>query len=1198
MTKSLIKNTFREIRNTKARFFSIMLIIALGVGFFAGIKSTAPSMYRLAEDYYRDNNLMDYRIVSTVGFDKKDVEAISETDGVTDVMPSYCCEVLETAENGGEIIHLMALPKEDGKNKELNKVVLKKGRLPKKTGEIAIENGVFSDVKYTLGDTVELSPTAGDTDVREELTTLKYKIVGIVESPLYISYQRGTTTVGDGKIDQYMYIPRENFSLQRYTELYVKTKASDNYSAFSDTYEKEIDKFTSVLKDKGNVQCDDFSINVIGKAEKDLQDAKNKYRTEHSNAYGKLAEGKKKLQTAQSEFNRKIKNGENKLKTTLEKIEKGEQDLAFAKDKYYSEIAQAEIKINDSQEKIDKANIEYKEAKKKFDKEIKKAQSKIDKGWDSYNSAYDEFKNNQEPQLVERIQLLERTIELFETDYNDLPDTITKKDIKNIKKILENMDEQDLSNLTELLNSEIDIESDFGDTGESLSQIVSEMSTQDMEESWSNLATKYLPQAKKSLKELKSQYSKALSKFKQSESKIEKAQSVLDEKKNSGEEKLNKAKNEIDSGKEKVAAAKKELETQKNNGYNKIVKAEEKLSNAKSQYNSGTKELKKQKTAGEKRLKTALANYKKQKTNADKKFAQARQKIKEAQRELDSINQPQWYIFNRDDNPGYSTFSQNADRLDAVASVFPVFFLLVAVLVCVTTMTRLIEEKRTEIGTFKALGYSNFSIIMKFVIYSLFAGLIGSGIGIAAGIFTMPYIIYNAYKIMFYIGDITLVPHIPSIIIGVCAAVVCTTMVSVIVCVGSLKQKPAATMRPKAPKAGKRIFLEHIKPLWGHMNFTAKLTSRNLLRYKSRLSMTVIGVAGCCALIVAAFGLLNSFEPLTHDQFEKIYKYNTIVVAKDKGTKRDLKGITDIVSQDSNVKAYSLAVQEEAQVNFKGEKKDDGVYLEVIEDSENIESIVSLHRRKDKKKLNLTDTGVLINEKLSEEMGIAVGDYIKISSDSGKSEVKVQGIYEQYINNFIYMTPALYKNLYGNEAKYNMVDVVLGDTSEKAENSFSQRCLDDSRIVAVSYTNSMLNDFRNMLNSLNMVVLVMIVCAAALAFVVLYNLTNINIAERVREIATFKVLGFYNKETAAFIYIENIVLTLLGIGIGLVMGNFLTGFIVQTVEVDNIMFGRDIFVSSYLYAMGLTMLFSLLVLFVMKFKIKAVDMVESLKSVE
>lgn len=1139
MTKSLLKNTFREIKNTKARFISIMAIIALGVGFFAGIKATVPSMYSLAENYYKEQNLMDYRLVSTVGFDKKDIKAVAKIEGVSSVMPSYFCDAQTKAENGGNVIRLIAVPEKYGDNSEQNLLVLKEGKMPEKPNEILVEHDSISGTKYKVGDKITFSKEAGDSDLSEQLDCLEYTVVGTVNSPLYISYQRGTTNIGNGKISEYMYLNQKSFKSERYTELYVKADFSESCSALSDAYEDNAESLSKKLESTANAQCEVFGKDVIQKAKNELEDSKTKYSDEKTKAEKQLSDAKNKIESSQKEFDKKIAFAQSELNSAKAKIDSGKSELESSKNEYRTKISSAESEINKQETQLKNAQTEYEKSKADFESQILSAQEKIDSGKAEYETSYNKFKNTQEIQLL-------AGIEQAQTSVDSLKAAIAVETNPDVLVVL---------------NAQLE-------------------------------------QVQQTLDNLNSQYSQVILQFEESKAKLDTAQAELDAKKAEGQTQLDSALAKIESGKAALKSGKSRLETQKAQGYNKLVEAENSLNTAQSQYDNGVKELEKQKNEGQQKLDDAQKEYNKEKSTADEKFAEAEEKIKDAQKELDKLSSPEWYFFTRNDNPGYSTFSQNADKLDAVASVFPVFFLLVAVLVCVTTMTRLIEEKRTEIATLKALGYSNISIITKFVIYALIAAILGSVIGTVLGVFSLPFIIYNAYKIMFYIGDISLVLHIPSIVLGIAAAVLCTTVVSIAVCMRSLAHKPAEAMRPKAPKPGKRILLEYITPLWKCFSFTAKLTARNLFRYKSRLCMTVIGVAGCTALIVAAFGLLNSFDPLTKDQFETIYKYDAVIIPKEGGAEEELSYLTADVEGKDNVTGFMLSSQEDATVEFNGQLKDESTYLAVVQNPDELDTIISLHTRKGDEKLTLTDDGVLINEKLSEEFGIKVGDTIKISGEFGDSEAKVCGIFEQYLYNYIYMTPTLYSSLYGKNPSYNMLNVKLEDNSQSAQEAFSSEVLTDNRITAVSFIATSLEDFKNMLNSLNLVVLVMITCAAALAFVVLYNLTNINIAERVREIATFKVLGFNNRETSSFIYKENIVLTLLGIVVGLVLGVFLTSFIVQTVEIDNIMFGREIHPISFIYAAGFTMLFSLLVNAVMSFKIKAVNMVESLKSVE
>ncbi len=1034
-----------------------MAIIALGVGFFAGIKATAPSMYQLAETYYREKRLMDFRLVSTVGFAEEDIQAVAETEGVQSVMPSYFCDVMTTADDGGDIVRLIALPKAYQGSRTLNTLTVNEGRSVRRSGEIITESIEFANARHKIGATVTFAPLAGDNKLADLLNVSEFKIVGKAESPLYISYQRGTTTIGDGKIDEYMYISAEDFKLPRYTELYVKAAFSDEVSAFSDDYTEQAAQMKERLEALSHEREAAFVTEVIPNAEQELANGKAEFEAKRGEAESKLGDALDELNAGEEQYNTAIKEAEDKLAAAKEQLDSGEAALEAGEDDYAAGIAAGEQLLAEGAAQLAEGAAQLEAGK----------------------------------------ALLAEQLQAYQGD-----DAQTKTTRDTVDAV--------------------------GSTQTAAGQA------------------------------------------------------------------------QLFAGQAQLAAGKAEMLVQSLSGQLQLGAARQQLSAGKQQYEAGTELLKEQKKTGAQELADAREQYQKARDQADKEFADAEQKIKDGEAALKKLRdmKSEWYVFDRAANPGYSTFGQNADRLDAVASVFPLFFLLVAVLVCVTTMTRLIEEKRTEIATLKALGYGSGSIVLKYVIYSLTAAVAGSAVGIFAGINTLPFIIYDAYRIMFYIGNIELVPHMPSIVLGTLAAVVCTTAVSVIVCAKSLHVKPAQAMRPKAPKPGKRILLERIAPLWKHMNFTAKLTARNLFRYKVRMCMTVIGVAGCTALIVAAFGLLDSFQPLTHAQFNEIFKYDAVVIPKKEGTAQELGYLKASADKTGRVQNTLLALREDVTVRFGSKTSAEYTYISVPETADMPEDMLSLHTRADKTPLTLSDDGVLLNEKLASDFGIREGDRILLDAKNGSVSVRVDGIYEQYIYSYVYMSPQCYKTLFGKAPVFNMLQVTLTDKESATADAFSAAMLTDERIVAVSYMNQNVEDFRNMLNSLNMVVVVMVVCAAALAFVVLYNLTNINIAERQREIATFKVLGFFNRETSRFITIENIVLTLFGIAAGLALGILLTNFIIRTVEVDNVMFGRDIYPPSFLYAAGMTMGFSLLVNAVMSFKIKAVNMVESLKSVE
>lgn len=1139
MTKSLLKNTFREIKNTKARFISIMAIIALGVGFFAGIKATVPSMYNLAESYCNTQNLMNFRLVSTVGFTDEDINAVKSTNGVSDVMPSYFCDIQTTAETGGNNVRLIAVPKKYKDNSELNQLVLKEGRLPKNKNEIVVEAESISAGKYKIGDKIEFSNIAGKTDVTTQINSLEYTVVGKVNSPLYISYQRGTTTIGNGKIKEFMYAPCENFAFERYTELYVRSNSLQKYETFSDEYKTASEGLSKTLETTANARCEVFNTDVIDKAKSDLDKAKSDFKTQKADAQNKLNSAKTEIENGQKTLDSEVKKAQQTLDNAKKQIENGTSEFEYSKANAEQKLAKAKTELAKKETELQNGFKEYNSSKKEFENKISSAQAEIDLNKADYNKAYGEFKNVQEPYLLSSIEQTKGKI----------------------------------AELNEALKSETDPDK------------IAELSYQ-------------LAFANGTLNELQTTYNSAVQKLDESKAQLDHAQNELNTQKQENEQKLKSSLAQLNFGKAELEKAKQELAIQEQNGKAQISSAEQELKTAQAKYDEGVSALNTKKSDGQNKLNKATAEYEKSKKDADKKFADAQRKIDDAQEKLDNLSSPTWYVFDRNKNPGFSTFSQNADRLGAVATVFPLFFLLVAILVCVTTMTRLIEEKRTEIATLKALGYGNFSIVLKFAIYSSLAGILGSIIGIAIGVLTLPFIIYNAYKIMYYIGDISLLLDTKSIILGISAAVLCTIAVTVFVCLKSLHSKPAQAMRPKAPKPGKRILLEQITPLWKRLSFTSKLTTRNLFRYKSRLCMTVIGVAGCTALIVAAFGLHDSFDKMTYDQFYTIYKYNAVVVPSEANTEQNLSYLEQEARKNGNIKDCMLTTQQELVIDFNGKQKTEDTYLAVMQRPDEVSNIISLHNRLSQEEYPLTDDGVLINEKLSDDLGIKNGDTIKLTLDEKTVETKVCGIYEQYVHNYVYMTPTLYKSLFGKEVKYQVLDIAFTDYSQQTTEKFSTEMLKHDDITAVVFTDSSIEDFKNMLKSLNMVVAVMIICAALLALVVLYNLTNINIAERKREIATFKVLGFNNQETSRFIYRENFVLLIIGIVLGLILGIFLSGFIVRTVEVDNVMFGRDIHLISFVYATLLTLVFSTLVSISTRFKIKAVDMIESLKSVE
>jgi putative ABC transport system permease protein len=1122
MKKSLIKNTLREIKNSKARFFSIMAIIALGCGFYCGIRATAPSMVNMANSYYQRTSLMDYRLVSTVGFDDDDVKAVESVDGVTAVDAGYFADIVSDYSDSAHEVRLIAV------TDKLNELTVLEGRLPQKKGEVVIEDGSFSGGDLKVGDTINVEKNAGDTDVSEMLTTLKFKVVGVVRSPLYISYERGSTTVGDGSLDTFMYVDKSSFDSERYTELYVKTKYSDG-ETMTDEYLDNIDSFTSKLKKVGKTQSKIFKTDTIDDAQKTLDEKKQEYEDSKKKAEKKLSDAKSDLEEAEETYNTKIADAQAEITSAESKLQKGYADYNSAKEKYNEEIKKAE-------QKLSKAKKDY----KKGEKEYKAGLKKYNQGKKKYDQAYVEFYEETKPEL-------ETQLETAKTSLKTLEDGIAK------------IDEQ-LSTLTNQV-------------------MVSALETQKS-------------QLESQKEELEDGITKLENGLKTGESKLSKSEKTL----KTSKAKLDKSKQKLESAKEEISKGEAKLKTSKTQGKAKLDKAYNKLKSSESKLAQAKTQLEESKTSGLQKINDGKKEYEKSKAKAEKKLAKAEKKLNKAQKKIDDIASPKWYVFDREDNPGYSTFSDNTDRVDAVAGVFPVFFLLVAVLVCLTTMTRLVDEKRTEIGTLKALGYSNSAIVAKFLVYSTTAGIIGSGIGIVIGINTLPYFIYNAYKMMYNMDAITIIADPVSIVLNVVIAVICTTFVTAFACYKSLNKRPAKLMRPKGPKTGKRILLERITPVWKRFGFTSKVTARNIFRYKSRMFMTVLGVAGCTALIVAAFGMKDSLSAIASVQFDEIYTYNAIVVADGGTSAEKVSELNSDIADCSQVNSSAVVAFVNGKVKSNSEEISDDVSISVPENLDDYKKIVNLRTRTNHKAISLNDDGVVITEKMSQLLNVKKGDTITLTVDDVEKNFKISSVCEQYVGHYVYMTPAIYEKCYGSP-DYSTVFVKL-DNDEAKQSDFGKEMLERDDVSAITFIQSKIDEFNDMLNSMNMIVFIMILCAGALAFVVLYNLTNINIAERVREIATIKVLGFNNRETSSFIYRENIVLVVMGIIIGLIMGTFLSSWIVSTVELDTVMFGRTIRILSYVLATLLTVLFALVVNFIMYFKMKKIDMIESLKSVE
>lgn len=873
--KSYKKSIIREIVSSKARFFSILIIIFLGVAFYSGIKSTEPDMNKAINKFYSDYNLMDSKVVSTLGLTDKDLDILKNDDNILDFYGTYTIDVNLT--NTNNIVKFMEYDSESN----INSFVVLDGRLPENTGEIALDERAFRlNESLKIGDEYIIE---SDEDTMTSFKEAKYKIVGMVSSPMYVEKDsRGVTSIGKGTIDYFAVLNSKDIAIDKYTEIYLRFKNVQGLDAYGDEYEK-------------------------------LMEENNKY--------------------LENLFDSRI-------------VERGE-----------------EIKF---------------EVQKEFDEAYKEIEDKYQ-------------------QIIAVEQL--------------------------------------------------------GYVDEELSQ-----------------------------------------------------------------------------NKQKLLVAKEELENKEKETINRI-------------------------------------------------------------------GESKYYFFDRTDNQGYLGYKDSINCLGNIASVLPIFFFLVAILICLTTMTRMVEENRLEIGTLKALGYKDLEISWKYIIYASIASISGCIIGILIGSTALPKIISNAYGSIYTVPKIILYYYPSYIIQSVVISVLCTVGAALFVIKVELKDKPANLMRPKAPKIGKKILLERITPLWRRLSFNHKVTLRNIFRYKQRMIMTVLGIAGCMALLVTGFGLKDSNAGMVDKEFNKVWKYEAMVMVNENSNDEDTKKYNDTLEQLNGYEDSINIHQESVTFNKEGINKQTA-FLYVPENIEKFDNFILLDDRVSGEKYRINNSGVIISEKLAKLLGVSVNDTIILNDkDNNSNEVKVDNITENYVSHYIYMSPEYYKDIFEREPIYNAQ--FINFTSDKEEdNEISSKLLECNNVTNVTLKSQIQKTTEDSNDSMNLVMVVIIMAAGSLAFVVLYNLNNINVSERIRELSTIKVLGFFNNEVTMYISRENIILTLIGVATGSVLGKILHTFIINTAETDTMMMYPNISVSSYIFSALLTILFSVIVMILMHIKLKKVNMIDALKSNE
>lgn len=1098
MNRSIIKLTKREIRSSLGRYLAIFAIIALGAGLFVGLRLSRPDFLETYNNYTNKTNFYDFRLVSTLGLTDEDIAEVKKMDGVKLAEGAVGADFLfNTADEDNLIMMAQSIPE------NVNQIKLKAGRMPEKANECLADPDMYS--KDDIGSTIKLSKDNSEQTF-DTFAYDEYTIVGLADSVLYINMERGSSTLGNGSVKGYIYIPMDGFSTDYYTDIYVCVD-SEGY-VYSDEYEQSTQKYVDGLEKFMSERAVIRRDAIIDDAMSQLDDAKKQYedgKTQYDAA-------KAEYDAGYAEYVQKKSDTEAQLEQARKEIENAESMMGNS-----SVIDQKQAELDAAKAELDKGQAEYERGLQQFNAKAKLAYGAVDEQIAYYENRISDKQNDIAAQNAE-IESLNAQLAEAQANGDSLKVRLIEWKIKTANDRI-SRDNADIERYNERLEvhrqkrAEVDAE---------------------------------LEPYRKQLEDAKAQLDAGYAQIE------------------SGQAELDAAREMISSGGAQLEAAKKQYEQGKAEAERGFAEAEKELASGKAQLDTAKAEL-------------------------DKGAAE----LDSAEKQIKNINHADTYVLDRDTNAGYVCFESDTNVVQSVASVFPVFFFLVAALVCLTTMTRMIADQRTQIGIMKALGYSSGAIIGKYMFYSGSATVFGCIFGIAAGSFAFPAIVWFGYGLIYNLSGLTFTMNWP-LALGITAAnLLVTLLVTWYCCAKELKCAPADLIRPKAPEAGKRILLERIPVVWNDMSFMQKVSARNIMRYKKRIFMMLLGIGGCTALVLTALGLNDTIQNVVTRQYDDIILYDYEITM-----------------------AYDMN-EEEQEIFFRdaGDDIKDAVFLyrglAEVSGSDAIKSatLTVTDGKKLCKYIDLSYDGepidypgrgeAAINYNLARQLGgIEVGDEIKLTTSEKKElTVTVSALFDNYVDSFVFISPETCEEQLGEVPEYKSA---LANAPDGADVNRCAEALthDVDGVRGVTLSTDIKERMSSMLDGLLVVVAAIILCAGLLAFIVLYNLTNINISERIREIATLKVLGFYPNEAAHYVFRENLILTGAGAVFGLGLGVALHAFVMNAIKVDMMYFKPHISFLSFAVSIVITFVFAVIVNAIMRRRIDNIDMAGALKSIE
>ena len=1185
MSKALFKSTLRAIKLTFGRFMSIVLIVALGVCFFAGFKATSPDMNKTANKYFRENNLMDLRVQSTLGLLPEDLREIKKVEGVEYVMPAKFIDGLVfvdgeavmnkdgshiTARAYGIDLKMFASYLRGTNDGEfINRPTLLEGDYPKEPGQCLVDRNKFSVPEcYKIGNKIRLE---GDGDsIFSSLDVNEFTIVGVIESPYYISFERGNTLIGGGKVGTYIYIPNEAFCAEYYSEVYITVEGSKDFDAFSDEYFKHLEPVKEALElivpERLASRANLLTISLPDQ----------------------IVRGKAELEQRTIEKNSKLAEAWDNLKK-LEEIARDGERMYYEADKAFrEEFAHVESQLIMTRAELDAAMLTYNRLRAAVDAaQLEYMQKKAlqQEAYTVFRTAENDF--NRKKTQVENTKLQIETTNSF---------------IETALQVIAEMEafgstQRDDPQIAGLLNA-LEV------TQPALYNLISTLPAQALGFEVARAIEPVLKARQLEMLNLKNQLDEAQPLLEQAETYFNEMNVFFTA--------ANKA---SASAQITLQAAEQQLQAmfdaiQTNN--TGLTFAEYQLVAKKLQKQFELNEFKRLVDNGEEEYKKAADMYYEAELEANKLVNLAQTKISGAEKLLESIDEAEWYILDRRDTPGYTSYSDAIDNVKSLANIFPLFIFLLAVLVSISAIARMVDEERVQFGTLSALGYAPVSIAMKYILYAVFASIIGCAIGLVAGFYGIPRIAMLAYGIMFDLPKVIITLPWQYIVMSVIFAIFSTIFAALIACRKDLGVNPAILMRPKPPKSGKKVFLEDIRFIWSRLPFNAKVTLRNLLRSPKRFVMTLFGMAGCTALMLASFGFYDSVQAIMANQYEDggISKYDVqFVFADQQDPDKKSDAMTTILSDTRIEDAMLISMQSVSGSSERADKFYD-IYVYVPAVSGELNNYIELRDRKTKTPVIMTDESVLLTEAFARDTKTGVGDTIFVKDPGGKiTELTVTGVVENYTFSYVYVARPVYVREFGVEPRFNcavgrLTEKVRAEAASAGTGQSTSKSLlaadmmKHYQINAVGYTTNTYEMFSEIIRTISIVVIMFIAAAMLLALVILYNLSNTNINEKTRELSILKVVGFYDKEVTSYVQRENLISTALSIILGLVMGIGVHRLLIRFTEIEMVMFGRSIWWPSYIYAAALSFAFSMLINYIMRRKVRKIDMLDSFKSVE